>query len=291
MYDIDKIAEEASPFSIVRYLGIPYKESGKTIFIECPNHEQKTGSRDRHINNCALGKTFKKAYFCHSCHACGNGFELIAGYLCLNIKKDFVQILKIAAEACGGEDLFIISTTEYSKKKKKQDDNLFGALPDELKDLGIQANIFSNIYIASYDESQISDTYGVKKDTNFDVDTENMLNKVSYLEVKTQNRLFSSLNRETYYDIIKAKSKEKMAVYKKMAMDYELSMHHLFSSIDANDRKRLSEELKNEFRLRYIRIENIYRKAASEKEFSKIDDNWLYTIHMEEEEKKPGSLF
>lgn len=279
MYDIDLIAEEASPLGIVKYLSIPYKESGKIIFIECPVHERETGSRDRHINNCVLGKTFKKAFYCHSCHGFGSGFDLIAGYLNLDIKKDFIQILKIAAESCGGEEPFIISNSEYSKRKiKKETQEEFGIFADELKELGLESNLFSNIYIASYDESQLSDTYGLIRDTNFDVYTENQLNKVSYLEIQTQGRLFSSLPRNIYFDIIKSKAKEKMELYKKLVTDRRLFEHPLMSSVNPDQRESLAEDLKNEFRLRYIAIENIYCKIASKDEISQIDDNWLYDI-------------
>lgn len=51
MYGITKIMEEASPFGIVNYLGIPYRRSGKTTFIACPDHERVLGRPDRHINN------------------------------------------------------------------------------------------------------------------------------------------------------------------------------------------------------------------------------------------------
>ncbi|WP_455649252.1 hypothetical protein [Enterocloster citroniae] len=279
MYDIDLIVEEASPIGIVKYLNIPYKESGKTIFIECPVHERETGSRDRHINNCVLGKTFRKAFYCHSCHGSGNGFELIAGYLHLDIKKDFVQILKIAAESCGGEELFIISNSEYSQRKKKKEAlEEFGIFVDELSELGLESNLFTQIYIASYDESQLSDTYGLKRDTNFDVYTPNQLNKVSYLDVQTQGRLFSSLPRDIYFDIIKSKAKEKMELYKKMVTDRNLFENPLISSVNPEQRESLAEELKNEFRLRYISIENIYCKVASEDEISELNDNWLYDI-------------
>lgn len=279
MYDIDMIVEEASPIGIVKYLGIPYKESGKNIFIECPVHERETGSRDRHINNCVLGKTFNRAFFCHSCHGYGNGFDLIAGYLNLDIKEDFIQILKIAAESCGGEELFIISNTEYSKRKnQKNEQNNFGIFADELKELGLESSLYSNIYIACYDESQISDTYGLKRDTNFDIYTENQLNKVSYLEFQTQGRLFSALPREIYYNIIKCKAKEKMMLYKTLATDRDLFKNPLMSNVSNNQRESLAEDLKNEFRLRYISIENIYCKVASEDEISQIDDHWLYDI-------------
>lgn len=279
MYDIDLIVEEASPIGIVKYLGIPTKESGKTIFIECPVHERETGSRDRHINNCVLGKNFKKAFYCHSCHGHGNGFDLISGYLNLDIEKDFIQILKIAAESCGGEELFIISDLEYSKRKRKKEaQDEFGIFVEELKELGLEPNLFLNIYLASYDESQLSDTYGLKRNVNFDIYTENQLNKVSYLETQTQGSLFSSLPRNVYFDIIKNKAKQKMELYKRLVTDRKLPEHPLMSSVNPDQRKSLAEELKNEFRLRYISIENIYCKVASKDEISQINDNWLYDI-------------
>lgn len=279
MYDIDLIVEEASPIGIVKYLGIPTKESGKTIFIECPVHERETGSRDRHINNCVLGKTFKNAFYCHSCHGFGNGFDLISGFLNLDIKKDFIQILKIAAESCGGEELFVISDSEYSKRKRKKGtQEEFGIFVDELKELGLEPNLFSNIYLASYDESQLSDIYGLKRDTNFDVYTENQLNKVSYLEIQTQGKLFSSLPRNIYFDIVKSKAKEKMEFYKRLVTDRKLFEHPLMSYVNPDQRESLAEELKNEFRLRYISVENIYCKVASKDEISQINDNWLYDI-------------
>ena len=278
----------------MKYLGIPSKESGKTTFIECPVHEQRTGSRDRHINNCVLGKSVngKKAFYCHSCHGSGNGFDLIAGYLNLDIKKDFVQILKIAAESCGGEEAFIISDKEYAEKKqKKESQEIFGVLADELQELGLQTNLFTNSYIASYDESQITDDYDMKKDINFDIFNEHQLNKVSYLECNSQNRLFSSLNKSVYYDMIKEKAIEKMNLYKDLSTDQDLCKNKAFSSIAISQRQYMAEELKNEFRQKYIRIEDIYRKVATSDEILQIDNSWLYEVHLEESKKKPGSLF
>ncbi|WP_097005290.1 hypothetical protein [Lacrimispora amygdalina] len=293
MYDIDKIIDEASPLSIAKYLGIPMKKSGNTIFIKCPVHERETGSIDRHINNCVLRKTFKKAFFCHSCHGSGSGFDLIAGYLNLDIKKDFVQILKIAAESCGGEEFFIISDSKYNLiKSKKENQEIFGVLAEDLKKLGLLSNIFSKNYKASYDESQLSDFYDVIKESNFDVYNENQLPKVTALEIETSNKLFSSLNREVYYDIIKEKAKEKMELYRALSVNQSLYKNQLLSIIDVNQRQSLTEELKNEFRKRYLRIENIYCKVASKEEIKSIDNSWLYDIHIEElENKKPGSLF
>lgn len=156
MYGITKIMEEASPFGIVNYLGIPYRRSGKTTFIACPDHERVLGRPDRHINNCVLMDSFKKAYYCNSCHSSGNGFRLIAGYMNLDIKKDFYKILKMAADSCGWEPAFILNDVNCSTRKPEPEFHPFGLVSDDLKELGLLSGIFSNVYIASYDASQIS---------------------------------------------------------------------------------------------------------------------------------------
>ena len=105
MYDIEKIKEELKPINIIRYLGVKYKRSGRNVFILCPEHEERTGRADRNIGNCIIGDTFRNAYHCFGCGASGDCFKLIALLEGLDLKEDFIKVLTIAAEACGGERL------------------------------------------------------------------------------------------------------------------------------------------------------------------------------------------
>lgn len=99
-YDVEKIKEELLPIQVIEYLGVPYERHGKNIFIYCPEHEERTGSVDRHIGNCVLNDTFQRAYYCFGCGASGDAFRLIAMLEHLDPKHDFRKILAIAYEAC-----------------------------------------------------------------------------------------------------------------------------------------------------------------------------------------------
>ena len=118
-YDVEKIKEELLPIQVIEYLGVPYERHGKNIFIYCPEHEERTGSVDRHIGNCILNDTFQRAYYCFGCGASGDAFRLIAMLEHLDPKHDFRKILAIAYEACGGGSYFLQSPRQARQRQQK----------------------------------------------------------------------------------------------------------------------------------------------------------------------------
>lgn len=101
------------------------------------------------------------------------------------------------------------------------------------------------------------------------------------------------LDPKSYLDMVQEKAKGKMRRYKELVLDPNLFRHPLLSLVEED-----AEDLKNEFRQRYIRIQRIYQKIVSNAneleldDIGEMDDGWLYEFPIAEpEEKKMGSLF
>ena len=192
------------------------------------------------------------------------------------MKKDFPEILRIAAESCGGAEYFLLNSFSQNKAKEKLED--FRISAEELRELGLKSSVYSTEYVAAYDESQLTDYYQLTKNINMDVLNDNKLQKISYLETKSTQHFLNKLEKEVYLSLIEQKAIEKMNLYKNLCTDQNLYKDELFSELSFDQRQFLSEGLKNTFRQKYIKVKNIYFKVASHKEHEKIDDSWLYDI-------------
>lgn len=160
MYDISKLKEEVSPSAVAAYLGIRTVRSGRNIFIECPEHMERTGKPDRNVSNCVLGKTWDKAYYCFACGAHGNVISLIAHVQGLDQKKDFRKICEIAAQCTGTPDMFFTPDQEKKYTQIKTKSSKYPVLTDEeLSLIGLSKNVSVPNLKAVYSQEELgSDT-------------------------------------------------------------------------------------------------------------------------------------
>lgn len=279
MYDIEKLKEELRPIHIISYLNVPYRKIGHNIYILCPDHEERTGRADRHIGNCVIGKTFENAYYCFGCGARGNSFELIAKLKNLDIKSDFYEVLEVAAEICGGSELFQVDSEEFHQKreqKKKETSTKISFTKEELSIIGLCPNVFSSILYEGFSPNLIKDNTSFEKDV--DVNHVDSFGLSSTLYVSSKPFTYSLTNLasddyEAYLYLIKTKAFEAMEHYKTLAlMDYST----LIKSLPISIRKKgpgFSEMIKDECKNLYLEAENIYKEVGGEKS---IDDSWIY---------------
>lgn len=276
-YDIQKIEDEATPLGIAQYLGIKMKKSGKSIFIQCPVHETILNKADRHISNCCLGNSFKNAFYCFGCGGKGNGFDLIAAYLNLNIKKDFSKILHIAAESCGGVQFYTLTDTDYKEDRKNRENSIKHNVvlsTDDFKLSGLSSCVYPVSYEACFDESQITDIYDLQKNINVKAPDSNFLNPVSYLSLRNSSYRFNSLPDIIYSEIIKNTAKEKMEHYKNIMVSGAIDKY--LPNIDEQKKNYIKDELGNYIRQQYVLLEEIYNKFATDAEKSMLNDDWLF---------------
>jgi len=291
-YDIEKIKEDATPIGILKYLSKPCVKSGNSLFIECPTHKKVLGKVDQHISNCVINvDDFDKAFYCHGCNTSGSGFDMIAGYLDLDLQNDFSEILRIAGESCGGSEYYVVENSQQTKKTKNKNLEDFRLTSEELALLGLKDNIFSTKYISSFDESLLSDDYQLTKDTNLNVYNDNALHKISYLESTASRQSLNSLPKTIYLYIIKDTILKKMDLYKRLVMDDKLAGNELFAELTLIQKQSISEGLKNVFRQKYLKVKSCFLKVASPEEILPINDSWLYDFDIIDEELKPDSLF
>lgn len=277
-YDIQKIEDEATPLGIAQYIGIKMKKSGKSIFIQCPVHERILNKADQHISNCCLGNSFKNAFYCFGCGGKGNGFDLIAAYLHLDIKKDFSKILHIAAESCGGVQFYTLTDTNYKGKRNnkgniEKHDIILST--EDFKLLGLSSCVYPVSYEACFDESQIKDIYDLQKNVNVTAPDSNFLNPISYLSLRLNSSYrFNSLPDIIYNEIIKNTAKEKMDHYKNIMVSGAIDQFLL--NIDEQKKKYIKDELENYIRQQYVLLEEIYNNFATDIEKSMLNDDWLF---------------
>ncbi len=296
MYNIEKIREELNPLSIVTYFGIPYRRSGKNIFILCPEHEERTGFADQHIGNCVIGDSFRNAYYCFGCGAKGDAFRMIAKLEHLDLKKDFGKILEIAADICGGSELFTESFSQkrktFQNKQKKPDKYLL--TKEQLNLIGLFPKRYSQVYYECCTGEYISEKDNYIKNLNKSYLDEFGFPLATYLSSHPFSYSLSSLaseNYDLYVAIIKSKLEETMEKFKNLAKkDWLEFSSHIY---DVN-KKNISlvsfcEKLKSIYKSKYLEAEAIWKQFASLEELNSIDDSWIFEYDFKIE-KKPGTV-
>ena len=108
MFDKEALREDADCIVLAEQMEIPMKRHGNKYMILCPNHA------DRHMGSCFLTS---KGYQCYSCHHTGDVFDFVQKTLGVN----FQEACRYIADACGGEDLYQVSTaTGVSSKTNSE---------------------------------------------------------------------------------------------------------------------------------------------------------------------------
>lgn len=281
-YDIEKIKEEVKPINIIQYLGIRYIRSGKNIFIPCPGHEEKTGSPDHHIGNCVIGDSFQNAYYCFGCGDRGDCFMLIAKAEGLDMKKDFRKILEIAAESCGGSNLYEAKEKKdyYKKKKQEEESRPINQLSKEQLDLiGLNPQRYPMIYVQCFDSSHVSDTDAFIKDFDYSDTDAFGLPATYYLDANGMNFSLSGLAKENYdlyASLVKGKAQETMNRYKALAQKDWYSFAYSFGLQKGNQLFSFCEHAKDYLKNKYLEAETIWKLFATPKEIDRIDDSWIF---------------
>lgn len=280
MYDIEKIKEYVRPIDVISYLGVQIKRSGSTIFIRCPEHEERTGSVDRRISNCKLGDTFSSAYRCYACNAKGDLFRLIAKLTGLDLKKDFAKICEIAAESYGSTTLFEMKGT-INRKKEKDDTSVYIYLSKEqLEALHLQPHVYPNIYTECYTglDTVDVDDYHLYPNPDFQNIDPQGFPEVSMLETKPSHFSLPELaekDPDAYLWLIKTKASSAMLQYKKLAKD-DWNMRLAEAGSEAGDISYKAAEIRDYFKNQYLYAESAYKLVATNDEIFDIDDSWLY---------------
>mgnify|MGYP003298433579 CR=1 FL=1 len=295
IYDVDKIKSSVKPLDFVRANGIPFVRKGNSIFIRCPDHEERTNSVDRHIGNCILNDTFNGAYYCFGCGARGSLFELIAKTMELDMKKDFGKICAIAADSYGEKQYFEKEVFENkngnsqnSMSKKNQSERLKA---DQLAVIGILPSNYPSIVVECFDSKHNTDYEGLMSDVNYDVLDKFGLPKVSYLNTKGFNYSASMLDNDdpaAYNWFIKTKAKDAMEKYRSAYNKnwYQIGRKCGFNKEEAS---YYEQNVKNYFKSKYIEAKSILKLFASEDEINDVNDAWLFGYDFFTE-IKPGSI-
>lgn len=277
-YNVEKIKEELKPIQVIEHLGVPYQRHGKNIFIFCPEHEERTGSVDRHIGNCVLNDTFQRAYYCFGCGASGNAFQLIAMLEHLDSKKDFPKILKIAYDACGGGSYFLkapheMRLTKTKQQREEEPDQVQTYLTKEqLSQIGLRSDLFLSKFSEVFDETQTEEEVFLHKDLNYSQEDSYGNPKVSCLIKKTTGYTLKKLSIESpeaYEFLIKNKAREQMRKYKKLARANWNQKYQLDSAF--------SSELSQYYKNKYLEAKSVFVNFASEKELKEFqNESWLF---------------
>lgn len=295
IYDVDKIKANIKPIDVVRANGIPFIRKGNSIFIRCPDHEDRTNSIDRHIGNCILNDTFNNAYYCFGCGARGSLFELIAKTFELDLKKDFGKICAIAADSYGEVQYFEREVVESNHSfesndaaKKVQTEKLKA---DQLAIIGIKPDNYPSIITECFDSKHNTDYDGLSPDVNYDIVDKFGLPKVSYLNTKGFNYSVSMLEHEdpdAYNWFIKIKSKAAMDKYHQLYDKnwYKLARKCGFSKEDSS---YYEKHIKDYFKSKYIEAKSIWKLFVTDDEFNDLNDSWLFGYNFFTE-IKPGSI-
>lgn len=296
MYNIEKIREELKPISIVSYFRISYKRSGKNIFILCPEHEERTGFIDRHIGNCVIGDSFKNAYYCFGCGAKGDAFRMIAMIEHLDPKKEFGKILDIAADICGGSELFTETCSARKKtlQNKQKNLNKCSLSKEQLDLIGLLPKKYPQIYCECITSEYIIEKDKYLKNLDSSNPDEDGLPLVTYLSTRPFNYSLSDLandDYDLYVSIIKAKCEETMDKYKQLSQKdwLEFSCNLYDPSKEKSSLSSFCERLKSFYKTKYLEAEAIWKQFASLEELNSIDNSWIFEYDFEIE-KKPGTV-
>lgn len=287
-YDIERIQQDAIPIGVAKYLKMKMNRSGKNIFIPCPDHVKRLGRHNKDISCCTLGNSFKHAYYCFGCGGQGNIFDMIAGYCDLDMKKDFAQILMIAAESCGGCENYQIKKPKNYKNDKNNkyfisDETMLSA--EQLSAIGLRQSVFGKSIVECYDESQIQDGFCFTKDVYYADSNPLHIQETSYLDVNTVPFSLSSLSvqcPELYRKMIYEHAKCSMDKYQKLA-----TMEYTGLGLDIIT----EDELRNCYKQKYLICNEVFKEYASVEEYNNIDISWLYGYNDIETEKEPGMMF
>ena len=279
-YDVEKIKEELLPIQVIEYLGVPYERHGKNIFIYCPEHEERIGSVDRHIGNCVLNDTFQRAYYCFGCGASGDAFRLIAMLEHLDPKHDFRKILAIAYEACGGGSYFLQSPRQARQRQQKQmqlqEPEQAQEVPyltkEQFAQIGLHADLFISKFSEVFDETQRQEDVFLYKDLNYSQSDPYGNPKACCLAKKTAGYTLKKLSVESpeaYKFLVKAKAREQMRKYKRLAQANWRKQFQLDPAFVAE----LSQHYKN----KYLEAKAVFLNFAVEKELKEFEnESWLF---------------
>ena len=208
IYDVEKLKEEVTPKAVAAYLGLKMVRSGKNTFIECPEHAQRTGKADQRIGNCVLGKTWKNAYYCFACGAAGSIPKLIAYTEGLDLKTQYKDILKIAAEAGGDASGYEIEETKWTKSPQKFVPTSYPILTDEkFKLIGLSKMMNLNELKDAFSPSDINpdDSDLLERHSVFILKDEKITKYEEYIESEYRSYPISKLcqsDPELYRDIV-----------------------------------------------------------------------------------------
>lgn len=269
MIDYQKITEDLTPYDVCRYLGIKTRQSGKNIFIRCPAHEKVMGRADKNIGNCILGNSFRYAFKCFSCGAYGSVLDLIAYEMDLDVKKDFREILTIAAKATGHENDYIVSESpdekrkyEEIKKKKQKIDEMRLLCDDEFETLGLNPHMFDGEVITECIGKELIDeidTENYKRYTHFEKDNGRLTESTVYL--KTEKKMFDIRGGSDLYKaaLLKITDRKLYAAQALLCMSNDEIRGHFKVNTDDGDLALVREQLK----MKEIELKNIKRKLES----------------------------
>lgn len=270
-YDIEKLKDTLLPMDVVEYLDIPIRKSGSNFFIECPDHIKNLGKEDINLEHCVLGNSFDLAYYCYSCGGKGNCFDLIAGNQNLDIRKDFVKILKIACNCCGLEQDFLISDS-YFYKDFSQDEQL-KLDKNDLAKIGL--SMTKNRTISEFwDTDETADRAEQCVDFKYFDDFGFPMKYFIFKEKGEQLNLDTIYKNDynLYVHLIKSKALFVMNFYKeKLLMDY--TKFNL--DIPENELNSFVWKFKNMLKQKYIDAGSIFKLFASDKEITEIDNSFL----------------
>lgn len=122
-YDIEAIKNDADPYIIAKYIGIPIKEgkeqrtkSGyikKTYYILCPGHLKRIKKEDKNFGSCTLTD------YGYHCRACDKKVDVIDMVMEYN-NCTFPEALGTIADALGGRELYVLSEDEAKQNEEKK---------------------------------------------------------------------------------------------------------------------------------------------------------------------------
>lgn len=269
MIDYKKLSEDLTPLDVCKYLGIKTRRSGKNIFLRCPAHEKIIGRTDKNISNCILGNSFRFAFKCFSCGASGSVIDLIAYESNLDQKRDFREILSIAAKATGHESDYIIPESseerqKYEEKRKQlQRAKEIRILSDEdFHSLGLDARMFDAQIISECIGKELmpeNDTENYRRYTHFANKDGEIIESTVYL--KTEKKTFDIKGGEKFYKkaLLEIADKRLYKVKTLLKMSDNEICEHFKVDIDPDELSIVREQL----RLKAIQIDSIKRKLES----------------------------
>lgn len=109
MYDAKRLREDADCIVVAESLGIPMQTRGSKTLILCPAHD------DHNFGSCFVNR---RGYYCYSCHARGDVFNLVQ----TTLNVGFGEAANYVANLCGGERMYKradAETADQSAPSKK----------------------------------------------------------------------------------------------------------------------------------------------------------------------------